>query len=88
MPGVVRHTEQGLPQAVQRAWDAGIKAVMLFGVSHHKDADGSDSWQRDGLMARCIRAAKAAVPAMVVISDNCFCEYTEHGHCGVLAGDV
>ena len=87
MPGVVRHTEQGLPQAVQRAWDAGIKAVMLFGVSHHKDADGSDSWQRDGLMARCIRAAKAAVPAMVVISDNCFCEYTEHGHCGVLAGD-
>ena len=87
MPGVVRHTEQGLPQAVQRAWDAGIKAVMLFGVSHHKDADGSDSWQRDGLMARCIRAAKAAVLAMVVISDNCFCEYTEHGHCGVLAGD-
>lgn len=89
MPGVVRHPEQGLPEAVRQAWGSGVRAVMLFGVSHHKDADGADSWQRDGLMARSLRAAKSAVPGMVVISDNCFCEYTEHGHCGVVAdGDV
>lgn len=89
MPGVVRHPEQGLGDAVRAAWQGGVKAVMLFGVSRHKDAEGSDSWDSDGLMARCIAAAKAAVPAMVVISDNCFCEYTEHGHCGVVVdGDV
>ncbi len=89
MPGVVRHTEQGLAQAVQRAWAAGIKAVMLFGVSHHKDEQGADSWSAEGLMARIIVAAKSAEPQMLVISDNCFCEYTEHGHCGVvLEGDV
>lgn len=86
MPGVVRYCEKSLPDAVGRAWERGIKAVILFGVSHHKDADGSDSWRSDGLMARMIRAAKRAAPDMLVISDNCFCEYTEHGHCGVLQG--
>ena len=87
MPGVVRHTEAGLPVAVQRAWEAGIKAVILFGVSHHKDATGSDTWNARGLMARIVAAAKVAVPEMVVISDNCFCEYTDHGHCGVVEDD-
>ena len=89
MPGVVRHTEEGLPGAVLRAWELGIKAIMLFGVSRHKDSIGSDSWDSQGLMARIIAVAKKAVPDMVVISDNCFCEYTEHGHCGVVVnGDV
>ncbi len=84
MPGVVRYPEDQLPGAVQRAWSKGIKAVLLFGVSRHKDSIGSDTWADDGLMARCIRSAKQAQPEMVVISDNCFCEYTDHGHCGVL----
>ena len=89
MPGVMRHSEPGLAAAVRDAWQLGVKAVILFGVSHHKDADGSDSWDSDGLMARAIGIAKAAVPDMLVISDNCFCEYTDHGHCGVvLDGDV
>ncbi|MCW8193567.1 porphobilinogen synthase [Proteobacteria bacterium 005FR1] len=89
MPGVYRWPEAELPEFVQRLWKKGIKAVMLFGVSHHKDAVGSDSWAEDGLMARIIRTAKEAQPEMLVISDNCFCEYTEHGHCGVVEeGDV
>lgn len=89
MPGVYRHPEAELPALIQRLWKKGIKAVILFGVSHHKDANGSDSWNEDGLMARIIRAAKQAQPEMVVISDNCFCEYTDHGHCGVVIdGDV
>ena len=87
MPGVMRHTEADLPAVLQQAWQNGIKAVMLFGVSHHKDAVGSDTWSDEGLMVRMIRSARAAVPEMLVISDNCFCEYTEHGHCGVLDGD-
>lgn len=84
MPGVVRYPESQLGEVVQRAWAKGIRAVLLFGVSTHKDATGSDTWDENGLMARCIRTAKQAQPDMVVISDNCFCEYTDHGHCGVL----
>jgi porphobilinogen synthase len=87
MPGVVRHTEAGLAATVAAAWANGIRAVILFGVSRRKDPAGSDSWNPEGLMARMIRSARAAAPGMVVISDNCFCEYTDHGHCGVIHGD-
>ena len=84
MPGVVRYPEAQLPAVIKRAWDKGIRAVILFGVSTHKDEVGSDTWNDQGLMARMIRAAKTAQPEMLVISDNCFCEYTTHGHCGVV----
>lgn len=87
MPGVCRYPEHQLADRVRRAADLGIRAVILFGVSHHKDDCGSDSWNEEGLMARMIRTAKAAAPELVVISDNCFCEYTDHGHCGVIHGD-
>ena len=87
MPGVLRYPEDQLADQVKLAWAAGIKAVLLFGVSTHKDACGTDSWAAQGLMARMIRVAKEAVPEMVVISDNCFCEYTDHGHCGVVVAD-
>ncbi len=87
MPGVFRFPESQLASEVSRAWQAGIKAVILFGVSHHKDDVGSDTWNDNGLMVRMIKTAKAAAPDMVVISDNCFCEYTDHGHCGVVSGD-
>ena len=87
LPGVSRYPEAQLPEVVQQAQAAGIKSVILFGISHHKDACGSDSWDDNGLMARMIRSAKQAAPEMVIISDNCFCEYTDHGHCGVIEGD-
>ena len=87
LPGVYRYCEAELPQVAQEVWAAGIRAVLLFGVSHHKDAEGSDTWAEEGLMARMVRAVKQAVPDMVVITDNCFCSYTTHGHCGVVVGD-
>ncbi|RYG61270.1 MAG: porphobilinogen synthase [Alphaproteobacteria bacterium] len=87
MPGIVRHPEKYMDKAVKEAAAAGIKSILLFGVSHHKDDTGSDSLKEDGLLARMIRRAKDAVPDMTVISDNCFCEYTSHGHCGVLTDD-
>ncbi|WP_286804528.1 porphobilinogen synthase, partial [Marinimicrobium sp. UBA4209] len=87
MPGVVRYPEAQLADKVTSAWKKGIRAVLLFGVSRHKDAEGCDTWNREGLMARMIRTVKAAQPEMCVISDNCFCEYTDHGHCGVVHGD-
>jgi len=89
MPGLARVPERLLGAEIEAIWREGIGAVMLFGISHHKDHEGSDTWHPDGLMARTVRAAKAAVPEMVVITDNCVCEYTDHGHCGVLsAGEV
>lgn len=84
MPNVYRYPEKDLVNVVKRAWAAGVRAIILFGVSTHKDEDGSDTWNKDGLLARMIRTAKAAQPDMLVISDNCFCEYTSHGHCGVV----
>ena len=84
LPGVCRYPEAQLPEVVKQAQAAGIKSVILFGISRQKDHIGSDTWDENGLMARMIRSAKQAAPEMVIISDNCFCEYTDHGHCGVI----
>ncbi len=84
MPGVFRYPENQLAEKIRQVWRKGVRAVILFGVSTHKDAQGSDTWNPQGLMARMIRIAKDAQPDMLVISDNCFCEYTDHGYCGVI----
>lgn len=85
LPGIFRETEKTLPGAVKDAANLGIKAIILFGISHHKDSSGSDSLKKDGLLARMIKTAKDAAPHILVIADTCFCEYTDHGHCGPLA---
>ncbi|MFL5256111.1 MAG: porphobilinogen synthase [Rhodopila sp.] len=84
MPGIWRIPERKLDAAIKEIASVGVKAVMTFGVSHHKDATGSDAMKRDGLMARMVKRAKDAAPDLVVMSDTCFCEYTSHGHCGVV----
>ena len=86
MPGVMRIPEKHLAREIERIANAGIRSVMTFGISHHTDATGSDTWNENGLVARMTRIAKQAVPEMIVMSDTCFCEYTSHGHCGVLCG--
>ncbi len=87
MPGIYRIPERKLDAAIKEIAGAGIKAIMTFGVSHHKDEVGSDTWNENGLLARMIRRAKDAAPELLVISDTCFCEYTSHGHCGVIDGE-
>ncbi len=84
MPGVVRIPESGLEKEMKAIAADGVKSVMMFGVSHKKDATGSDACQSDGLLSRMIKRAKDATPDMVVMADICFCEYTDHGHCGVV----
>jgi porphobilinogen synthase len=84
MPGVSRH---GIGSAVQEAGSAfalGVPAVILFGIPAEKDADGSSAWDDEGAVQLAIRAIKAAHPELVVITDVCLCEYTDHGHCGVI----
>ncbi len=84
MPGVFRETEKSIAAIVKEAEAAGVKSVMLFGVSHNKDAHGTDSMKSDGLMSRMIRNVKDSCPDIIVMADACFCEYTDHGHCGPL----
>ncbi|RJT45631.1 porphobilinogen synthase [Rahnella woolbedingensis] len=84
MPGVMRIPESRLAFEIERYARAGIRSVMTFGISHHMDATGSDTWNENGLVARMARICKDTVPEMIVMSDTCFCEYTSHGHCGVL----
>ena len=84
MPGVSRIPERQLAREIEAIARDGVKSVLLFGISHNKDASGSDTLAADGLMARMTGITKNAAPGLVVITDNCFCEYTDHGHCGVI----
>ena len=84
LPGISRIPENSLADEVRQLYALGIRYVMPFGISHTKDAQGSDTWNDDGLLARMVKTIKSAVPEMMVIPDICFCEYTDHGHCGVM----
>ncbi|MDY0811563.1 porphobilinogen synthase [Kitasatospora purpeofusca] len=88
MPGVVQHTRETLRKAVTEAAAAGLGGVMLFGVPETQDATGSEGTNPDGILQQAIRDVVAEVgDALVVMSDLCLDEYTDHGHCGVLAAD-
>ena len=88
MPGVVQHTLDSLRRAVADAAEAGIGGVMLFGVPEHKDAIGTGATDPDGILNVATRVAVAeAGDALVVQTDLCLDEFTDHGHCGVLDAD-
>jgi porphobilinogen synthase len=84
MPGQCQWSVDRLVSEVKTLGALGIHAVMLFGIPEHKDEYGSGNWDPDGIVPRAIRAIKETVPEMVVISDMCLCEYTDHGHCGMI----
>jgi porphobilinogen synthase len=87
MPGIVRYPEAMLGKAIKDAEAKGVRSFLLFGVSHHKDGHGSDSLKQDGLLVRMLKRAKDAAHDSIIIADNCFCEYTDHGHCGPVGED-
>lgn len=89
MPGIARlSVDQAVEECREVAY-LGIPAVILFGIPEAKDAAGSGAYADDGIVQQAIRAIKAAIPDLVVITDVCLCEYTDHGHCGVIhKGDV
>jgi porphobilinogen synthase len=89
MPGVAQLSSDRLVEECRRARDLGIPAVILFGIPEKKDAAGSQAYKDTGVVPQAVRAIKKAVPDLVVITDVCLCEYTDHGHCGVVAeGEV
>jgi porphobilinogen synthase len=84
MPGVFQMRVREAAEEARRAFDAGIRAVLLFGLPEYKDAIGSASWDPTGPVQSAIEAIRRAVPEMTIIADVCLCEYTDHGHCGVI----
>ncbi|MBZ0304225.1 MAG: porphobilinogen synthase [Anaerolineae bacterium] len=84
MPGQSQWTVDKLADEVREIAALGIPAVILFGIPEHKDAHGSDNTDPGGIVPTAIRAIKEAAPDLIVISDMCFCEYTDHGHCGII----
>lgn len=85
MPGVYQFSVDRLVPQVKETWELGIPAVLLFGIPEHKDPVGSEAYDREGIIQRAIRAIKDEVPEILVITDVCLCEYTDHGHCGVVS---
>jgi len=88
MPGCSRHTLESLVAEARAVRDAGVPGVILFGVPATKDATGSQGYDPNGIVPRAIRALKRETPELVVWADVCLCEYTDHGHCGVIDGGV
>jgi len=87
MPGVFRLSADQIAEEAKAVADLGIPAVILFGIPERKDARGSGADGADGIVQRAVAAAKRAAPELCVITDVCLCEYTDHGHCGLLDGE-
>jgi len=84
MPGQFRYPVDGIAVVTKKFWDRGIRAVLLFGIPAHKDEAATSAYASNGIVQQAIKEIKAACPGMVVITDVCACEYTSHGHCGIV----
>ncbi len=84
MPGVFRFSVDQLVEETKRVFDVGVPAVILFGIPADKDAEGSGADAADGIVQRAVSAIKSQLPELCVMTDVCLCEYTDHGHCGIV----
>ncbi|MEE8592188.1 MAG: porphobilinogen synthase, partial [Spirochaetia bacterium] len=84
MPGNYQFSIDNLVEECREIRDLGIQGVLLFGIPEHKDETGSEACSDEGIVQRALRALKKDVPDLLTITDICFCEYTSHGHCGVI----
>src|SRR5262245_40843211 len=86
MPGIAQLSIDRAVEECKEIRDLGIPGVILFGIPDHKDAVGSDAYDDHGIIQQTLRALKEQVPGLLLITDVCFCEYTDHGHCGIIKG--
>jgi porphobilinogen synthase len=84
LPGLARHTVDSVVREGEELLRAGVTSVILFGIPEHKDDEGSGAWIDDGIVQRALRALRARFPELLLLTDVCLCEYTSHGHCGVV----
>ena len=88
LEGQYRYSPDRVGEAVEACLKAGVRRVLLFGIPAHKDACGSSAWDENGIVQQGIRAIKEQYPECYIITDVCMCEYTSHGHCGILCGET
>ena len=86
LDGQFRYSPDTLPRALEQVCEAGVPAVMLFGIPAQKDPEGTSAWAENGVVQQALREARARFPELYLITDVCLCEYTSHGHCGLLRG--
>jgi porphobilinogen synthase len=86
LPAMGRWAVEEVGEEVDRLTSAGVRGVILFGIPDEKDEEGSGAWDEDGVIQRALRALRPRFPELVLLTDVCLCEYTSHGHCGVLVG--
>jgi porphobilinogen synthase len=84
LPAMQRHSLESLASEAQELVRLGVKAVILFGIPEEKDAEGTGAYDADGIVQRALRVAREAAPELLLMTDVCLCEYTEHGHCGIV----
>lgn len=84
MPGIYHYSLDTFKIHLKEIWDSGVRAVLFFGVPDHKDAVGSEAYNPEGIVQRAIRMTKESYPEIICIADICLCEYTDHGHCGLI----
>lgn len=84
MPGIMRYSLKDFEEALKEVYDTGLRSVLLFGIPEKKDELGSGAYCSHGIVQRAVKLAKSLFPDMIVITDVCLCEYTSHGHCGVI----
>jgi porphobilinogen synthase len=84
LPGLARHTVDSVQQECEALLRLGVKSVILFGLPDAKDEEGSGAWVEDGVVQRALRALRPRFPELLLMTDVCLCEYTSHGHCGVV----
>jgi porphobilinogen synthase len=87
LPGLARHGVNGLVREVEELVRLGVKAVILFGIPEGKDEEGSGAWLDDGVVQQALRSLRPRFPELLLLTDVCLCEYTSHGHCGVIGHD-
>ena len=88
MPEINQYSPDRVMEEVDRVIEAGIKAVLLFGIPAYKDEAGSGAYAEDGIVPKAIRLIKAKYPELIIIADVCLCEYTSHGHCGLVQDGI
>ncbi|MFG6395214.1 MAG: porphobilinogen synthase [Lachnospiraceae bacterium] len=86
MPGIYQYSSDLFSGELERIQNAGIKAILIFGIPEHKDEIGSEAYNDYGVTQNAIREIKKMAPDIIVIADVCLCEYTSHGHCGIISG--
>jgi porphobilinogen synthase len=87
LPGLARHSVDGLLREVEELVRLGVEAVILFGIPETKDDEGSGAWLDDGIVQQALRSLRPRFPELLLLTDVCLCEYTSHGHCGVIGHD-